>query len=113
MRPPETMVFPLAAVAGRGSLTEIAIGGVVGLEVSYRLYLIVNRAPAEDIVQRTSYTLSHIANIILGSFREVPYWWFTRINGIEVPIHAEAGYTVGMLDGTINGLGHPIAPFPP
>lgn len=106
--------FPLVGVSGTGEVREIAIGGVVGLNVNFRLYLFVNLPPAEDIVQRSNFTLSHIANIILGSFREIPYWWYTEINSIESVVRPDIqGYTVGMLGGTIRGLGHPIAAYPP
>jgi len=107
-------VFPVLGATGTGSLEEIALGGVVGLNVSFRLFLIVSAPPAEDIVQRSLLTLSHIANIILGSFREIPFWWFTRVREIEtLPRPDIQSYTISMLSGEISGLGHPIAPFPP
>lgn len=106
--------FPLLGVSGTGDIREIALGGVVGLDVNFRLFLVVNLPPAEDIVQRTNFTLSHISNIILGSFREIPYWWFTEINSIESVVRPDIqGYTVGMVGGVIRGLGHPIAAYPP
>lgn len=113
-RKPGEPLFPLLGATGRGELREIAIGGAVGLDVNFRLYLIVEAPPAEDIVQRVNFTLSHISNIILGSFREIPYWWYTRINGLESVIRGDiSNYTIGMIDGVIFGLGHPIAAYPP
>jgi len=103
--------LPLLAATGRGDRKTMVLGGGVALDINYRLFIIVGAPPAQDVVEKVAFSVSHLSRVVLAISYNPPFWWYADVNEEDVTSTPEGGeLTIGVVSGVIRGMPHLIPP---